>query len=327
MTIPKKQMKITKLFKKGATRVPISDDCGELQEEVRQLEQRLREKQNELFQIQRNTYRHKLSPPKAKEDNFVRPQKIVLSNSIDSLKRSLELVSMLSGMEVQSYVSGEHCCVLFHMQHAAPHAVSHGMRIDIKSGKNEVSASSLPLGFNLTAVMEDFDNVMKPDCLGAIRKALVAYYDRLEQFQNLKKLLNIEAELFKTLDGSHMEVSMFVQGDDEEDQFPVTLLLDYRVYDIRPKNYAVKEIDLPEGAADLLREQCAVFKKKPLHKAFKEAFFGDAQYRLVQQMGPRPAERRPRPKKRFRPNKHQYNDDTFLPEDCSDQGEEDEDAE
>lgn len=53
-------------------------------------------------------------------------------------------------------------------------------------GVNEVSKSSLPLGFNLEAVMQDFDNIMLPECLGAIRKALVAYYNRLEQFEALK---------------------------------------------------------------------------------------------------------------------------------------------
>ncbi|KAJ2943998.1 hypothetical protein O0L34_g8323 [Tuta absoluta] len=326
MTIPRKQLKITKLFKKGATK--IVDDCDELQEEVRQLEQRLREKQNELFQIQRNQFRKKVSPPKKKEDGFVRPQKIILNNSIESLKKNLELISMLASTEVQSYVAGEYCCVVFHMQHAADHVVDHGLRIDMTSGKNEISAMSLPLGFNLSGVMEDFDNVMKPDCLGAIRKALVAYYDRLDQFQRLKKLLNIEAELFKTLDGSHMEIALFVQGDDEEeDQFPLTLMLDYRVYDIRPKNYSIKEIDLPEGAAEVVREQCAILKKQPLHKAFKEAFLaGVGQYKLVQQLGPRPAEKQHRPTKRFRPNKHRYNDDTFLPEDCSDPGDDDDEA-
>lgn len=34
--------------------------------------------------------------------------------------------------------------------------------------------------------MQDYDNIMHPDCLGAIRKALVAYYNRLEQFEALK---------------------------------------------------------------------------------------------------------------------------------------------
>lgn len=53
-------------------------------------------------------------------------------------------------------------------------------------GVNKVSKSSLPLGFKLDAVMQDFDNIMLPECLGAIRKALVAYYSRLEQFEALK---------------------------------------------------------------------------------------------------------------------------------------------
>lgn len=55
-----------------------------------------------------------------------------------------------------------------------------------------MSTSSLPLGFNLSAVLDRFDNVMLPECLVAVRKALVAYYQRLEQFDYLKVWLNIE---------------------------------------------------------------------------------------------------------------------------------------
>lgn len=44
-------------------------------------------------------------------------------------------------------------------------------------------------------------------------------------------------------------------------------------------------IDLPEGVPDILRQQCSVFKRKPLHKAFKEAFVdGIGTYKLVRQV-------------------------------------------
>ncbi|XP_026726499.1 uncharacterized protein LOC113492950 isoform X2 [Trichoplusia ni] len=314
-----KQVKITKLFRKGATKLP--EDCDELQEEVQQLELKLKEKQDELFQLQRNSYRHKASPPKRKPEVFTRPQKIVLSNALDRLGINLELMSVLTGIEVQSYVLQDHCCITYHMQHDTPLQIKHGLRIDLKSGINEVSKSSLPLGFNLDAVMEDFDNIMLPECLGAIRKALVAYYNRLEQFEALKKMLNIEAQLFKILDGSHIEVSFVAKNEMDEDAepFDIVLMLDYRVYDIRPKQFSFKEIDLPDGAADVLREQCVLFKRKPLPKAFREAFIdGAGLYKLVEQVGTRPAEAPRRRNKRFKPNKHNYNnDDTFLPEDCS----------
>lgn len=60
----------------------------------------------------------------------------------------------------------------------------------------------------------------------------------------LQKLLNVEAELFKTLDGSHMKISFCAQAEDgvEDDQFSVVLMLTYRVYDIRPNTYNIKEI-------------------------------------------------------------------------------------
>lgn len=57
-------------------------------------------------------------------------------------------------------------------------------------------------------------------------------------------LLNVESEVFKTLDGSHMEITFYAQAEDdaEDDQFSVVLKLAYRVYDIRPKTYDIKEI-------------------------------------------------------------------------------------
>lgn len=50
------------------------EDCDELQEEIQRLELQLKEKQDELFQLQRNSYRRKASPPKKKAEPFVRPQ-------------------------------------------------------------------------------------------------------------------------------------------------------------------------------------------------------------------------------------------------------------
>lgn len=52
----------------------MAEDCDEIAEEVRQLEEKLREKQNELFQIQRSKCKQKVSPPKKNEEIFVRPQ-------------------------------------------------------------------------------------------------------------------------------------------------------------------------------------------------------------------------------------------------------------
>lgn len=62
-------------------------------------------------------------------------QKIILNNSIKTLKKDLKLMSVLTGTEVQSYVADDHCCILFHMQHDTEHELKHGLRIDTKSGK------------------------------------------------------------------------------------------------------------------------------------------------------------------------------------------------
>lgn len=321
-----KQLKITKLFRKGAVaRLP--EDCEELHEEIQQLEERLKQKQDELFQLQRNSYRHKPMPVKNKTEPFIKPQKIVLSNAVDSLKKKLNLMSMLSGMEVQSYVLDDHCCITYLMQHDAEHEIKHGLRIELKGGANKVSRSSLPLGFNLSAVMQDFDNIMVPECLGAIKNALVAYYHRLGQYEALKKMLNIEAQMFKIMDGSHMQITFTVKSvvDEDIEPFDVVLMLDYRVYDIRPKQFSFKENDLPEGVVDLLRDQCAILKRKPLHKAFKDAFItGVGPFKLVDQVpGIRSEEQTHHRNKRFKSNRHNYNnDDTFIPEDCSEYSDE-----
>lgn len=62
-------------------------------------------------------------------------QKIGLKNSVESLKKNIELMFLLSGMEVQSYQSDDHCAVVYHMQHNSEHQIKHGLKIDMKSGK------------------------------------------------------------------------------------------------------------------------------------------------------------------------------------------------
>ncbi|XP_023954791.1 uncharacterized protein LOC112058299 [Bicyclus anynana] len=317
-----RQLKITKLFRKGAN-TRQTEDYEELQQ-VQKLEEKLREKQNELFQIQRNNCRRKTAPPKpkSKDSEFVKPQKIILTTSVEILKKNVELMSMLTGVEVQSYVADDHCCVVFHMHHKSDTFVKHGLRIDMHSDGNEISKSTMPVGFNLIAVIGEFDKITRPRCLGAIRRALVAYYDRLHQYDALKDFLNVEANMFKKLDGSYIEISFSVQSRDEEDeQIQATLMLDYRVYDVRPKTFCFMENENLQDVMEILMQQCLAFKKKPLKKAFKEAFMDDiGQYRLVQHVGVRREEEQQRRPKRFRPNKNDYNnDDTFLPEDCSDQ--------
>lgn len=63
----------------------------------------------------------------------------------------------------------------------------------------------------------------------------------------LQKLLKLEAQLFKTLDGSHIEIKFAARSTLEapDEQIGVTLMLDYRVYDIRPKQWSFVEIGKP----------------------------------------------------------------------------------
>lgn len=53
-----------------------------------------------------------------------------------SLERNIELLSMLTGVEVQSYIANEHCCVVYHMQHKSENLIKHGLRIDMESGNH-----------------------------------------------------------------------------------------------------------------------------------------------------------------------------------------------
>lgn len=43
-------------------------------------------------------------------------------------------MSMLTGMEVKSYVAEDHCCIVYHMQHNSGLIDKHGLRIDMNSG-------------------------------------------------------------------------------------------------------------------------------------------------------------------------------------------------
>lgn len=58
----------------------------------------------------------------------------MVTNAVNHLKKDLELMSVLSGIEVQSYVLDDHCCIVYHMQHAVEHEVKHGLRIELKNG-------------------------------------------------------------------------------------------------------------------------------------------------------------------------------------------------
>ncbi|KOB65822.1 Exonuclease 3'-5' domain-containing protein 2 [Operophtera brumata] len=276
---------ICRMLTKVATQRP--EDCDEIQEEIKQLEQKLKEKHDELFELQRNSHRQRYadwdiskgSNVEKESGSFIVPKQLIVTNSVECCKRSIELMSLLSGMEVQSYEADDHCTIVYHMQHASEHQVKHGLKIDMKSGTKTVSASSLPLGFNLSAVLDGFSNVMLPECLVAVRKALI-------------------------LDGSHMEIKFLVRNAREvsEEETVVTLMLDYRVYDIRPKQWSFVE---------------TVFKRTPLNKAFRDAFVdGVGPYVLVQQMVPGEHTLGRRKQVRSRPN-NPYNDDTFHPEDCT----------
>lgn len=61
-------------------------------------------------------------------------QKIVLTNAVGSMKKDLELMSVLSGIEVQSFVLDDHCCIVYHMQHPTEYEIKHGLRIELKNG-------------------------------------------------------------------------------------------------------------------------------------------------------------------------------------------------
>lgn len=58
----------------------------------------------------------------------------MLTSSVDSLKREIDLMSILSGVEVQSYVADEQCTIVYHMQHPADNEIKHGLVISMKNG-------------------------------------------------------------------------------------------------------------------------------------------------------------------------------------------------
>ncbi|XP_022113732.2 uncharacterized protein LOC110992287 [Pieris rapae] len=317
----KRQLKIPNLIRKQG--VSVDDDCAEIQQRIKTLSEKLCGLQTQLFQIKRNSYKRTIPSIKIPDNEvFSRPENIVLSNSVGVMKQKLELMTLLTGLEVQSYSKNDHCCIVFHMQHDSKNVVKHGLRIEMKSGGNEVTDSSLPVGFNLNEIIDDYDSILKPEYLLSVHKALIAYYDRLQQYESLERLLSINGTLFKALDGSHIEVTFYMHSDDENLDLKVILILDYRVHDIRPKTFVI-QTDLPEDLLETLLQQCYLFKKKPLKNAFRLIFMDDGPWKLVNQMGIHKEQTAIRPK-RFQPNRNPNNDDTFRPEECSDQGEDEE---
>ncbi|CAK1548735.1 unnamed protein product [Leptosia nina] len=305
------------LFKKPKT---IPADCEEIHNRIRAHEEQLEALQKELFQRQRISLKRKRAPLKQKQKHvFVKPRKIELNNSVQTLKRKIEGLTMLTGIEVQSFKKGDHCCIVYNMQQNSENQIKHGLRIEMKTGGNEVTESALPVGFNWNAVVDDYENMLKPEYLLAVQSALLAYYDRLEQFKELQNLLTVDGILFRNLDGSHIEATFSLQNaEDDCVEIRVTLVLDYRVQDIRPKKFLF--IDLSEGL-ESLQQQCVMLKKKPLHKAFKSTFINNTGlWKLVQQL--KTTKTTPVRSKRVHPNRNPNNDDTFHPDECSDQGEE-----
>ncbi|XP_047986023.1 uncharacterized protein LOC125226162 [Leguminivora glycinivorella] len=319
--VTKKQLKITKLFRKGYKRPRIfkeNDENSELQQEVAELERKLREKQDYLFQIQRASYRHSVVVPKKIEDNDVAITKsIIVQKRIDGWQKTLDLTAMLTGMEVESY-GRDHCTVIFHMQLDREVDVKHGVTISKVDGEHKITGCSLPLGFNLKAMLDGCNNEVSLKTFDVIRKALTAYYARLEQYEDLKVFLSVDASLFKLMDGTQMEITFVVRNELEEDSETtesITFILHYTMYDIRPRDYSFK--GLSDKPQETLREQFMLFKKYHLTKAFKLAFIdGEGSYKLVRHLDNplnEPRRKRPLPKANANP----AHDDTFHVEDCS----------
>ncbi|XP_050684733.1 uncharacterized protein LOC126979455 [Leptidea sinapis] len=320
----RKQIKITKAFKKATTAIKPQEpeEIDELQQEIEKLKEEVKLKKGLLFQYQRQANKSNAAALNLVE-KYVRPKKIITTNSVASLENELELHCMLNGVEVQSFVKDDHCCVVYHIQHnMRHHQYKHGLRIDMSPSGKEITKMSLPEGFKLQAVLKDYDNIMHPDCLGAIRKALVAYYDRLEQYEGLKKQIELDANLFKTKDTTDVEITFAIRShmDEPDKQIRVTLNLAYGIYDILPNNYSFigAVSDVGEDVLETLESQCLLLNKKRLDVAFHNTFIdGVGPYNMIQQM---PLEQAPL---NHRPKKHNNsNDNTFLPEACSDQGEE-----
>ncbi|XP_073951953.1 uncharacterized protein [Choristoneura fumiferana] len=324
--VNKKQLKITKLFRKGNKRPRIikenteNNENIELQQEIEALEQKLREKQDYLFQVQRESLRQQQTAPRARSenaDNVVNVKSFILKNRIDSWQKTLELTAMLTGLEVESY-GRDHCTVLFHMQLEHDIEVKHGVTISKVDGEHKITNCSLPLGFKLQEMLEGCNNEVSLKTFDVIRKALTAFYARLEQYEDLKIFLSMDGTLFKIMDGTQIEITFMVKNELEEETEPtesITFVLYYTMYDIRPRDYAFKGLaDKPQEA---LREQFLLFKKFPLAKAFKMAFIdGTGCYKLVRHLDRELDENPRRNNKRHKPNRGN-NDDTFYVEDCS----------
>ncbi|XP_063532739.1 uncharacterized protein LOC134743263 [Cydia strobilella] len=322
--VNKKQLKITKLFRKGNKRPRIlkeNDENSELQQEVAELERKLQEKQNYLFQIQRASYRHPVVVPKRTEDNDVANTKsLIVKHHIDRWQKTLDVTTMLTGMVVESY-DRDHCSVIFHMQLDRDMDVKHGVTISEVDGEQKITGSSLPLGFNLKSMLDGCNNEISFKTFDVIRKALTAYYARLEQYEDLKVYLSVDASLFKLMDGTQMEFTFVVRNELEEDSEAtesITFILNYTMYDIRPRDYSFK--GLSDKPQETLWEQFLLFKKYPLTKAFKLAFIDDeGPYKLVRHVDSPLLESRRNCRKRHRrnANANHANDDTFHVEDCS----------
>ncbi|XP_068628885.1 uncharacterized protein [Battus philenor] len=315
------QIKITKLFRKGRA-IDIPEGNKELQDEIQMLQEKLNKKHTELFKIQQKKYRIKLTISKKKPVPFVKPEKIIIENSIATLKKNIELMSMISGMEVEEYDLGDFCSIMYHTQHDSKHVIKHRLKINMASGKNVVSMCTYPIGFNYKEIIDGYDDVMMPACLWSLKKGLLANYNRLHQIQALEKLVGFKGEIFKKFDNTHVTITFEAETnrDDEEEDIKIVLVLDYRVYDVRPKTFGFNNCDLPEDDINVLKTQCAVFKKKPLCEAFKQAFMdGIGPFSLKEQNRPG-EETGTRRRKPVRPNNNNYNiDDTFIPEESTDQ--------
>ncbi|XP_063361256.1 uncharacterized protein LOC134650239 [Cydia amplana] len=323
--VNKKQLKITKLFRKGNKRPRIlkeNNENSELQQEVGELERKLQEKQDYLFQIQRASYRHPVVGPKRTEDNDgANTKSIIVKNCIDGWQKTLDLTAMLTGMEVESY-GRDHCSVIFHMQLDREVDVKHGVTISKVDGEHKITGCSLPLGFNLKSMLDGCNNEVSLKTFDVIRKALTAYYARLEQYEDLKVFLSVNASLFKLMDGTQMEITFGVRNQLDEDSEAteiesITFTLHYTMYDIRPRDYSFK--GLSDKPQETLWEQFLLFKKYPLTKAFKLAFIhGEGSYKLVRHLdNPLNESRRKRNRPKPNANGNHANDDTFHVEDCS----------
>lgn len=318
-----RQFNLKNLNKKGQTES--DEEIEDLEQKLKEMEMKVKEKQKELFELEKVKYRCKIKVVKQEETPFVQLEEIALKNKIEKMEQNLEIMAILSGMEVVSFEKEDHLSIVFHVQHKTDNPIQHSIMIDMSKDEKPIVKASLPLGFNLSNVMRNFDSNVNVDFVKTMRESLDAYYNRLVQYQHLKTMLGNEAHFFKFSDTTHVEITFTVcnDRDPDEESIQVILVLDYMVNDIKPSSCYFKDTeDIPDYVREALEEQCKVFHVKPLYKAFKRAFItGVGQYKMVQQMFPTtPVARRRRRRPRAPQPRHCNNDDTFRPEDCSDTG-------